>query len=186
MKELRQILQKEYAFKGEIKGRFSLEEDKLPSPFDLRLKVGARVMFTKNDDNRRWVNGTLGIIGTIDHESVSVELVTDHKGQIYDVQRVTWEAYKYAYDPIRDRIVAEKVGAYTQYPLMLAWAVTIHKSQGKTLDNVQVDLGNAAFASGQVYVALSRCKSMAGISLQRPIRKTDVICDPTSVPTLQQ
>jgi len=178
MKELHQIPQKEYAFKGEIKGRFSLEEDKLPAPFDLRLKVGARVMFTKNDDNRRWVNGTLGIIRTIDQESVGVELVTDHKGKIHDVQRVTWEAYKYVYDPVKDKIVAEKVGAYTQYPLMLAWAVTIHKSQGKTLDKVLVDLGNAAFASGQVYVALSRCKSMAGISLQRPIRKADVICDP--------
>jgi ATP-dependent DNA helicase PIF1 len=178
MKELHQIPEKEYAFKGEIKGRFSLEEDKLPSPFDLRLKVGARVMFTKNDDNRRWVNGTLGIIRTIDRESVGIELVTDHKGKIYDVQRITWETYKYAYDPVKDKIVAEKVGAYTQYPLMLAWAVTIHKSQGKTLDNVLVDLGNAAFASGQVYVALSRCRSMAGISLQRPIRKTDVKCDP--------
>lgn len=178
MKELHQIPEKEYAFKGEIKGRFSLEEDKLPSPFDLRLKVGARVMFTKNDDNRRWVNGTLGIIRNIDQESIGVELVTDHKGQIYDVQRVTWETYKYAYDPAKDKIVAKKVGAYTQYPIMLAWAVTIHKSQGKTLDNVLVDLGNAAFASGQVYVALSRCRSISGISLQRPIRKSDVKCDP--------
>jgi len=91
---------------------------------------------------------------------------------------VTWETYKYAYDPVQDRIVAHEVGQYTQYPLMLAWAVTIHKSQGKTLGNVLVDLGNGAFASGQVYVALSRCRSIDGIRLVRPIRRTDVKCDP--------
>lgn len=178
MKELHQLSGKEYSFKGEIKGRFSLEEDKLPSPIDLKLKVGAHVMFTKNDENRRWVNGTLGIVRHIDQKSISVELVTDHKGQTYDVQRVSWETYKYAYDSAKDQIVAEKVGAYTQYPLMLAWAVTIHKSQGKTLENVIVDLGNGAFATGQVYVALSRCRSLDGITLQRPIRKTDIKCDP--------
>ncbi|MDP3297966.1 MAG: AAA family ATPase [Thermodesulfovibrionia bacterium] len=125
MKELLHISEREYVFKGEIKGRFSLEEDKLPSPIDLRLKVGARVMFTKNDDNRRWVNGTLGSIRHIDQKSIGIELVTDHKGQICDVQRVSWETYKYAYSIEKDQIVAEKVGSYTQYPLMLAWAVTI-------------------------------------------------------------
>lgn len=177
-KELRQIKEKEYVFKGEIKGRFSLEEDKLPSPINLRLKVGAHVMFTKNDDCRRWVNGTLGIIRSIDPTSIGVELMTDHKGQYYDVKRVTWATYKYAYDPVKDQIVADKAGEYTQYPLMLAWAVTIHKSQGKTLENVTVDLGSGAFASGQVYVALSRCRCIEGISLQRPLRKADVKCDP--------
>jgi hypothetical protein len=178
MKELHQIQEKEHVFKGEIKGRFSLEEDKLPSPINLRLKVGAHIMFTKNDENRRWVNGTLGIIRNIDPKSIGVELMTDHKGQNYDVQRVTWATYKYAYDPAKDQIVADKVGEYTQYPLMLAWAVTIHKSQGKTLANVTVDLGSGAFASGQVYVAFSRCRSIEDISLQRPLRKTDIKCDP--------
>jgi ATP-dependent DNA helicase PIF1 len=89
-----------------------------------------------------------------------------------------WESYKYAYDSEKDEIVANKVGQYTQYPLMLAWAVTIHKSQGKTLDNVLVDLGSGAFAYGQVYVALSRCRSIDGFRLARPIRETDVKCDP--------
>ena len=97
---------------------------------------------------------------------------------IYDVLPVTWETYRYVYDSAQDQIVARTIGEYTQYPLMLAWAVTIHKGQGKTLNNVLVDLGHGAFASGQVYVALSRCRSIADIRLARPIRKTDVKCDP--------
>lgn len=179
MNELQRLPEKEYSFKGEIKGQFSLEEAKLPSPLDLRLKVGARVMFTKNDQDRRWVNGTLGIIRHIDQKSIGVELVTDHKGSNYDVQRVIWETYKYAYSSEKDQIIAKKVGEYIQYPLMLAWAVTIHKSQGKTLENVLVDLGSGAFDYGQVYVALSRCRSIDGIRLACQLRKTDVKCDPT-------
>jgi ATP-dependent DNA helicase PIF1 len=178
MRSLQTIFDKEHIFQGEIKGQFSLEEDKLPSPMNLKIKIGARVMFTKNDENRGWVNGSLGIVRHIDEESIGVELVTDHQGSLYDVKRVTWETFKYSYEAERDQIVAHKVGAYTQYPLMLAWAVTIHKSQGKTLENVLIDLGSGAFASGQVYVALSRCRSIDGISLERPIRNTDVQCDP--------
>ncbi len=176
--ELGRLPSEEYRFKGKIEGKFSLEEDKLPSPIDLRLKVGARIMFTKNDEHRRWVNGTLGIVQEIDQRSIRVELVSESRGTVYDVLPVTWETYKYAYDPEQDQIVANQVGQYTQYPLMLAWAVTIHKSQGKTLDNVFIDLGNGAFAFGQVYVALSRCRSIEGIQLARPIGKTDVKCDP--------
>jgi ATP-dependent DNA helicase PIF1 len=178
IEELHSLPAKEYSFKGEIKGRFSIEEDSLPSPIDLRLKVGAHVMFTKNDEERRWVNGTLGIVRLIDGESISVELATDHAGCTYDVQQVVWAKYKYAYNAARDKIVAEKVGEYIQYPLMLAWAVTIHKSQGRTLENVLVDLGHGAFAPGQVYVALSRCRTMEGIRLSRPVRNTDVKYDP--------
>jgi hypothetical protein len=107
-----------------------------------------------------------------------VKLVSESRGTVCDVLPATWETYKYAYDAEHDRIVARKVGQYTQYPLMLAWAVTIHKSQGKTLGSVLVDLGHGAFAFGQVYVALSRCRSINGIRLVRPIRRTDVKCDP--------
>lgn len=178
MKKLQSIPAREYAFKGKIEGMFSLEEDKLPSPIDLRLKVGAHVMFTKNDSQRRWVNGTLGIVRHVDRGSINVEFVTGSSGVTCDVQPVTWETYKYAYDSEKDQIIARKVGQYAQYPLMLAWAVTIHKSQGKTLDKVLIDLGNGTFASGQIYVALSRCQSIEGIRLARPIRKTDVKCDP--------
>ncbi len=177
MEELRRISEREYTFTGEITGRFSHEEDRLPSPFNLKLKVGAHVMFTKNDERRRWVNGTLGIIRQIDQDNINIELITDSKGSTVDVHRVVWETYKYVYNHESDKIVSEKVGEYTQYPLMLAWAVTIHKSQGKTLDNALVDLGNGAFSPGQLYVALSRCRSMDGIRLARPIHRSDVKCD---------
>jgi len=135
-------------------------------------------MFTKNDEQRRWVNGTLGVVRAIKKRYIRVELVSDSQGLVCNIHPVTWETYKYTYDQEQDTIVARKVGQYTQYPLMHAWAVTIHKSQGKTLDNVSVDLGSGAFAYGQVYVALSRCSSIEGLCLARPIRKTDVRCDP--------
>lgn len=178
MEELQRLPLREYSFIGAFKGQFSLEHDKLPSPLDLRLKKGAHVMFTKNDEQHRWVNGSMGIVREIDKGSIHIEIIGDINGGICDVLPATWESYKYSYDSVKDNIVANKVGEYTQYPLMLAWAVTIHKSQGKSLDNVLVDLGDGAFASGQVYVALSRCRSIESISLARLIRKTDIKCDP--------
>jgi ATP-dependent DNA helicase PIF1 len=172
--ELKNLVTKEYSFKGKIVGKFSLGHDKLPSPFDLRLKKGAHVMFTQNSS--LWVNGTIGIVRDIDPQMIRVEIVNN--GMVCDVGLATWESYRYSYDSGKDRIVAIKVGHYTQYPLMLAWAITIHKSQGKSLDKVMVDFGSGAFAFGQVYVALSRCRSIEGISLLSPIQKTDVKCDP--------
>jgi len=145
---------------------------------NLKLKVGARVMFTKNDEQKRWVNGTIGIVREVDQETIRVEIAGNSYGMVYDVLPATWETYKYSYDPERDQIIAKKVGQYTQYPLMLGWAVTIHKSQGKSLDNVFVDLGYGAFASGQVYVALSRCRSIEGIRLKRPLQDNNIIIDP--------
>jgi hypothetical protein len=176
--ELQRLPSREYIFTGSLEGRFSIEHDRLPSPIDLRLKEGARVMFTRNDDQRRWVNGTMGTVREIGDTGIWVELGSQPSGRVHDVTPVTWETYRYSYDLARDQIVAEPVGKYTQYPLMLAWAVTIHKSQGKTMDNVLVDLGTGAFASGQAYVALSRCRSLEGMRLARPIRPTDIICDP--------
>ena len=173
--ELLRIPSKEHLMEGELEGRFNLNRDRLPSPLDLRLKVGAQVMFTKNDERKRWVNGTMGIVREIDEDSIRVEV----DGTTYDVERTSWETYEYEFDAKQDCILSKPRGKYTQYPLMLAWAVTIHKSQGKTLDNVLIDLGHGAFAPGQVYVALSRCRSIEGIKLARPLRPSDIRCDPT-------
>lgn len=173
--ELLQIPSQEHVMEGELEGKFNFNRDRLPSPLDLRLKVGAQVMFTKNDEQKRWVNGTMGIVREIDEDSIRVEV----DGRTHDVERTSWETYEYEFDAKQDCILSKPRGKYTQYPLMLAWAVTIHKSQGKTLDNVLIDLGNGAFASGQVYVALSRCRSIEGIKLARPLRASDIRCDPT-------
>jgi ATP-dependent DNA helicase PIF1 len=165
----------EAVFLGESEGKFKLDGDRLPSPLELRLKVGARVMFTRNDESGRWVNGSLGIVTFLGGTRVEVEL-TD--GSVHDVERVTWQTFEYRLDRAADRIFADEVGHYRQYPLMLAWAVTIHKSQGKTLGNVLVNFGSGAFAPGQAYVALSRCRSLESIRLARPLRVSDVRCDP--------
>lgn len=164
-------------YSGEITGKFVVEEERLPSPLNLTLKVGAQVMFTKNDEQRRWVNGSLGRVVELLDKSIRVEMVSDTTGIIYDVSPVEWESYKYEYDDKKDKIAPKVAGRYVQFPLMLAWAVTIHKSQGKTLEKVRVDLGTGAFAAGQVYVALSRCRSMGDIRLTRPIKISEVKCD---------
>jgi ATP-dependent DNA helicase PIF1 len=177
-RELEAIQTEKAIFCGSLKGRFKLENKNLPSPYNLELKAGTRVMFTKNGAS--WVNGSLGIVREIESEKglIRVELEGKGKGSICNVGQATWEQYDYTYDHAKDEIVAEIIGEYTQYPLMLAWAVTIHKSQGKTLDNVLVDFGKGAFAHGQAYVALSRCRSIDDIRFQRPLRTSDIKCDP--------
>ncbi|MCK4919253.1 MAG: AAA family ATPase [Candidatus Omnitrophica bacterium] len=165
-------------FEGMISGKFIVSNEKLPSPINLALKKGAQVMFTKNDGGRRWVNGTLGRIVGFERDSIRVDVEGEYQNKIYDIQKVTWESYKYKYDEQKQRIIPVKVGFYTQYPLMLAWAVTIHKGQGKTLEKVHIDLGSGAFGTGQVYVALSRCRSLEDIQLAKFIRTQDIKCDP--------
>lgn len=165
-------------YTGSITGNFRVEKTRLPAPVDLVLKTGAQVMFTKNDGNKRWVNGTIGKVVGLGQRTVKVEIEHRTSCEAFEVEPVTWEQYRYEYDPIEDRIVAKVVGRYMQLPLMLAWAVTIHKAQGKTLDRVFVDLGNRAFASGQVYVALSRVRSLEDLRLARPIAEEEVRCDP--------
>ena len=130
-------------------------------------------MFTKNDTNHRWVNGTSGTVVKCTESIITVQT----SGGVFDVKRENWETLQYVFNENSGKIVAETIGTYTQFPLMLAWAITIHKSQGKTLDSVFIDLGTGAFAEGQVYVALSRCKTMDGISLRRPLRISDVKID---------
>jgi hypothetical protein len=164
----------ERVFVGDAEGSFSLSGDRLPSPQELHLKRGARVMFTKNDEEGRWVNGSLGVVSWLEGSRIEVDI--DGAG-IHEVPRATWQSFKYRFDRKADRIVADEAGHYTQFPLMLAWAVTIHKSQGKTLGRVLVDFGSGAFAPGQAYVALSRCRSLDGLRLARPLRASDVRTD---------
>lgn len=165
---------------GQISGRFNVDERNLPAPMNLTLKVGARVMLTANDQSypKRWVNGSLGVVRSITADYVKVEL--DHPiNKVYvEVPKSQWETYQYEFDDLTQQIKPVVIGTYSQYPLMLAWAVTIHKSQGKTLEQVRVDLSGGAFAPGQVYVALSRCTTLEGLSLERPIRRGDIKCDP--------
>lgn len=174
---LKDLPSTEYMFEGQIHGRFHIAKERLPAPFHLRLRENAQVMFTRNDTHGRWVNGTIGTAKELSDDSIEVQLRTKSPGAVYDVQPVTWDSLKYRYDYDRERIVTDVVGQYTQFPLMLAWAVTIHKSQGLTLESALVDLGTGAFAHGQVYVALSRCRSLDDITLRRPIVPHDMLCD---------
>lgn len=166
----------EVCFKAEVEGKF--QQKQFPNDEELLLKEGAQVMFIRNDLYKRWVNGTLGTIFYVDEDTISVSINTD-KGEVkHTVEKETWEILKYAYDEKEQKITTEVLGSFTQYPLKLAWAITIHKSQGKTFERIIVDLGyRGAFAPGQVYVALSRCTSLEGIVLKRPIRRRDIIVD---------
>jgi ATP-dependent DNA helicase PIF1 len=164
---------------GKTTGKFNIDERNLPSPNSLALKVGARVMFTASDAGfpKRWVNGTIGIVRELLPDTVKVVVQNGPYSNTVEVKGHQWESYRYDHDMMSGRISPQIIGTYVQIPLMLAWAVTIHKSQGKTLNKVKVDLSSGAFASGQVYVALSRCTSIEGITLQRPIEPKDVSCD---------
>lgn len=158
-----------------IEGEFGSARS-FPADEELTLKVGAQVMFLRNDTGNasgpRWVNGTLGVVEDIaDTVSVAVD------GEVVEVEPVTWEKVKYDYDPGSKEISSEVVAEFTQFPLRLAWAVTIHKAQGKTLDEAIIDLGPRAFAAGQTYVAFSRLRSLDGLHLARPLRPSDIIVD---------
>ena len=175
--QLARLPGREWRYAGEVDGDWLENESQLPSPSDLRLKVDAQVMFTKNGPD--WVNGTLGRVLDMDEESIEVELVSEaHQGMIVGVERESWERYRYNWDEKKSRVESEVVGSYTQFPFILAWAVTIHKAQGLTLDHINIDLGRGMFAPGQAYVALSRCRTLAGISFNRPLSTADVKSDP--------
>lgn len=167
-----------FTFNGILVDKFNVDERNLPSPMNLALKVGSRVMFTANSPPPRvWVNGTIGTVKEIVHGRVRVEIQKEHGAVIVDVPQFEWKSYAYELNKETNKIEPVVIGSYKQLPLMLAWAVTIHKSQGKTISKINVDLSHGAFASGQSYVALSRCPTLDGISLTRPIRLSDVHCD---------
>ncbi len=146
-----------------------------PADEKLELKIGAQVMFLRNDTgiDRRWVNGTIGEVVKI-ADTVTVEV----DGEDFEVQPAIWERYKYSYEAATKTLRKDVVAEFSQFPLRLAWAVTIHKSQGKTYDQAIVDLGPRSFAPGQTYVALSRITELEGLYLTRPLRPSDIIVDP--------
>jgi ATP-dependent DNA helicase PIF1 len=172
---LEQLEAPAFTYNAEVSGQF----DPLLYPTDpmLKLKKGAQVMFIKNDVERDFVNGTIGIVTSVQADSVTVK-ITDESGKNkkVDVVKSDWEILKYRASAT-GVIEAEPIGSFRQYPLKLAWAITIHKSQGKTFDKVLLDLGGGAFEHGQLYVALSRCRTLEGIVLRQPIRPSDVITD---------
>jgi ATP-dependent exoDNAse (exonuclease V) alpha subunit len=165
-----------YEYGGILDGEF--ESRNLPTQEALKLKVNAQVMLLNNDPMGRWVNGSIGHITDIVHSSGhDVIRVRLSDGNSVDLEPFTWEMYRFSFDKESGRIDSEVVGVFTQFPLRLAWAVTIHKAQGKTFSKVVIDIGYGAFAHGQVYVALSRCISLEGIVLRKPILRQHILMD---------
>lgn len=177
VQHLNDINSKEYIYEGVIQGKFgkkgnddAIKDEDLPAPLNLVLKVGAQVMFTRNDTTGRWVNGSLGTVVKLEEKEIVVKVGNNE----YEVGPITWESYEYDYDKEKKKLNKEVVGTFVQYPLKLAWAITIHKSQGLTFDKMILDLSRGTFAAGQLYVALSRVRSLGGLYLTRPVLATDI------------
>jgi len=161
-----------YTFTGRIEGNFAQEY--LPTKIELQVTAGAQIMMLNNDAEGRWVNGSIGKITQITQNRKGEDIIIAElaDGGEVEITPFTWEIYRFFVD--RSQLQSEVVGEFTQYPLMLAWAVTIHKGQGKTFDKVIIDIGSGTFAHGQMYVALSRCTTLEGIVLKKPVLKKHI------------
>ncbi|HOX95971.1 MAG TPA: PIF1 family ATP-dependent DNA helicase [Candidatus Woesebacteria bacterium] len=173
-KNLDKLPGEEKVYEAEIWG--DITENSFPTEKKLRLKIGAQIMMLKNDTEkpRRWVNGTLGVITKLSQDVVRVNI----DGVEHTITPANWDKIQYEYDPDNRELNKKVVSSFKQLPLRLAWAITIHKSQGQTYKTIAIDLTGGAFAHGQTYVALSRCVSLEGIYLNAPIKKEDIIVDP--------
>ena len=173
--KLGHIDSKEEVIKSKESG--DLNENDLPAPRELKIKVGANVMFIKNDPEGRWVNGTLGTVSEcLDKKKKNIKIKINNK--THKVEREEWNKVRFTYDEDSDEVLEEVISPFKQFPIKLGWAVTIHKSQGLTLESCSVDLGSGAFATGQAYVALSRCKNLNSLHLQRELKVSDALVDP--------
>lgn len=152
-------------------------ENKLPAPYKLKLKKGAQIMMLKNDAGKRWVNGTIGKVEKLENDKIIVSI----NGRKHSVEKESWNEVEYVLNREKDEFEEKIIAGFTQYPIRLSYAMTIHKSQGKTFEKITVDVGTGAFAHGQVYVALSRSTTLNGIILNNPIRNNDIIVDPRVV-----
>lgn len=177
-RHLATLVGKRWIFTGSVSGKF--ERNQLPTDETLEAKIGAQVMLLNNDRAGRWINGTIGKVTDIVRDKdlgsdvVMVELTG---GDVEPVTPYTWDMYQYRFDANSRQIESDAVGSFTQYPFRLAWAVTIHKAQGKTFDRVILDIGRGTFAPGQLYVALSRCTTLEGLVLKRPVAKKHIFMD---------
>ena len=173
---LAEIQHPSYYYSGEVSGNFS--EKLYPTDYKIELRQDAQVMLLRNDPEKRFVNGTLAVIEKLNEESIWVKVEKEPgKFDVFELPRMIWEVHKYTFEAGDDPIKTEVTGSFKQFPLKLAWAVTIHKSQGQTYDRVAIDLGRGAFEHGQAYVALSRCRTLSGMYLKKPLRPSDILVD---------
>lgn len=184
-RELKELITLPQVYLGKVEGNF--DPRLYPTDLALSLKEGAQVMFIKNDPERKFVNGTIGKIVSLDPDSIKVVIERNGQEKLLDVPKLEWEILRYKVNESDEsKIESESIGKFTQYPLKLAWAITIHKSQGKTFEKVIIDLGKGAFAHGQTYVALSRCKTLEGIVLKQRLRPQDIQVDERVVAFYEQ
>jgi len=170
--ELARLRGKPRAFEAEIEGKF--DEKHFPAEKVLKLKKRAQVMLLNNDPVGRWVNGTIATVNELKNDYLSVELPD---GSIEELAPFKWSIYNFSWNKGTHSVDAETIGTFKQYPVKLAWAITIHKSQGKTFDDVVIDIGRGTFTPGQLYVAISRCRSFDGIFLKKKIKKSNIWTD---------
>ena len=175
-RRLDQLAGQAYEYKAVITGE--MKRSTFPTEEVIQLKVGAQVVLLQNDKDKRWVNGTVATISKLKKDDKEEGITVHVDGIDYDLETTTWEEIRYEYDHGNGKVKEEVVSSFTQYPVRLAWAMTIHKSQGQTYESVALDLTTSTFAPGQLYVALSRCTSLEGLYLKMPVKRAHIIVEP--------